>query len=33
MISASWKSRIGEDNLNLRGIATVLALASHLKSM
>jgi glycosylphosphatidylinositol transamidase len=35
VISASWISRIGEGDgtLNLRGVATVLALANFLKSM
>ncbi|KAJ8519509.1 hypothetical protein ONZ45_g3586 [Pleurotus djamor] len=31
VISASWQSRSGENNLNLRGVATVLALAEFLK--
>ncbi len=32
VISASWLSRSGNDTLNLRGIATILALADFLKS-
>ncbi|KAF7440683.1 Glycosyl phosphatidyl inositol protein transamidase complex subunit [Pleurotus ostreatus] len=31
VISASWLSRSGNDTLNLRGIATILALADYLK--
>ncbi|EJD02421.1 Gaa1-like protein [Fomitiporia mediterranea MF3/22] len=31
VISASWASRMGEGSLNLRGVATILALASHLR--
>ncbi|KAJ7581146.1 Gaa1-like protein [Mycena floridula] len=32
VISASWRSRAGEGALNLRGVATVLALAKFLKN-
>ncbi|KAL5489781.1 GAA1 [Sanghuangporus weigelae] len=31
ILSASWRSRIGDGALNLRGVAILLALASHLK--
>jgi glycosylphosphatidylinositol transamidase len=32
VVSASWLSEVGEGPYNLRGIATVLALAGFLKS-
>jgi len=31
LITASWKSRDGEDSLNLRGVSTVLSLAAFLR--
>ena len=33
VLSASWLSEVGEEPYNLRGIATVMALADFLKSM
>jgi GPI-anchor transamidase subunit GAA1 len=33
VISASWLSFTGDDNLNLRGVSTVLALAAFLKRL
>lgn len=33
VVSASWLSEVGEQPYNLRGIATVMALAGFLKSM
>lgn len=35
VVSASWFSRLGEEDgtINIRGVATVLALANFLKSM
>ena len=33
VVSASWLSEVGENPYNLRGVATVLALAGFLKSM
>ena len=32
VVSASWLSEVGENPYNLRGVATVLALAGFLKS-